>query len=34
MYARIKSHTYNDSVYKKQCHNLYDITEFMYKITK
>jgi hypothetical protein len=34
MCAKIKSHTYDDSVYRNQCHNLYYIMKFLYKITK
>jgi hypothetical protein len=32
MCARIKSHTYDDSVYRNQYHNLYYIVEVLNKI--
>jgi hypothetical protein len=31
MCDRIKFHTYDDSVYSNQCHNLYYITKCIYK---
>ena len=33
MCARMKSHTYDDSVYRDECHNFYYITIMSYKIT-
>jgi hypothetical protein len=33
MCAKIKFHTYNDSVYRDKCHNLYYIMRMSYKIT-
>jgi hypothetical protein len=32
MCAKIKYHTYNDSWYRDECHNLYYITRMYYKI--
>jgi hypothetical protein len=34
MYARIKFHTYDDSVYRNQYYNLYYITKCLYKNNK
>jgi hypothetical protein len=31
--AKIKFYTYNDSVYRDKCHNLYFITRMFYKLT-
>jgi hypothetical protein len=31
---QIKVHTYNNSVYRDECHNLYYITRMCYKINK
>jgi hypothetical protein len=32
IFAQIKYHTYNDSMYRDECHNIYYITRMSYNI--